>query len=967
MKLGQKFSLHILFLFGITICCSCQSIKKTSKYDFEVVDNGPFKVKTYTLKNGLKLYLVPREDEPTIQTRIIVKAGANQDPEDARGLAHYLEHLLFNGTDKIGSFDFEKEKPLLGEIENLFELYGKTNDEAKKKNIYKKIDSLSYEASKYSRQNEYTDLMTEMGITFLNAFTNSHVTGYMNGIPSNQLEKWISLEAERFRNPVFRGFHTELETVYEEMNARSDNGYLQAISKLQEITFSSDYYKAPIGKVESLKNPSLLKTKEFYDTYYVPNNMAIIMSGDFDPDEATRLIEEKFSWMRPKELPKKKKLPSPILKSNIEATIITPEKESLAMYFVHKAANTEEAILAEFVEMLVLNGNLGIVDIGETNAKSNWFNTSYQPYYEDFSVHFFEGEPKEGISVEQLRNTVLKDLDRLKTGNFPDWMLEAVANDLNKRFISITDSNSGIVSLLQEAYSYGIPLRDFFSKQDKFQEITKSDVMEFAKKYYNNYSIVYKRQGENDFKKVAKPSITGLSTINNDKNSTFGKKIKSINVETIQPKLVDFKKEIAKISLKNGVNVNFVENEDNDLFNLRIVFDKVIDDKTSGITNKYIKLAGTDTYTSSDLKEVLYKIGTEYNIVTNEYNTTLYIDGLSKNLEKSLQLLKHLMLNLKEDNILFESLKNEELAKIENQKNNKYQLFEKTLNYVNNDSTTYFQSFLTKRDLEKLTTKKIINQVSELFNCSYEIYFYGSKSKKEITSIFNEVLEEKSSQVSSGIVHSRIRKTYNSNNVFLVDSNSKQIDITFTTNLKPFNKKHNPLYVLFNDYLDTFINESIRETKGMAYSATSTIQYPNYTDESYCHYTKVSTQTDKYLEALKINHDLINNMPMDKSVFLKVKSRWEGVWNSQRIVKNAVLYHYEKSINRGINYDYRKHYFEELATITLEDFESFYNEQIKNSLYNLIIIGDLNEIDRMELSKYGKVTELGIEDIFGGK
>ena len=965
MRLNIINSLILILFSAITFQGCSQNTKKDSKYNYQSIDNGPFPVKTYKLKNGLQVFLVPREDEPLIQTRIIVKAGSNQEPDDARGLAHYLEHLLFNGTDKIGAINFKKEKPLLKEIENLFEEHRKATSKTDKLKIYKEIDSLSFEASKYSRKNEYSDLMVEMGITFLNGYTNSHTTGYMNGIPSNQLEKWLILESERFRNPVFRGFHTELETVYEEMNARSENGYSQAIEKLRKITFSNDHYKSPIGTGEGLKNPSLKRTKEFYETYYVPNNMAIILTGDFNVNEAIRLIEKHFSWMQPKELPKKKKLSSPILKSNIKDSIVTPENPSLTMYFVHEAANTEEAVMAEFVEMLFLNGYLGIVDIGQTNAKSNWFNTSYQNYYDGFSVHWFEGEPKD-ISLKELESIVLNDIKLLKTGNFPDWMLEAVANDLNKRFLSRVTSNSGIVSLLQEAYSSDIALKDVFEKQEKFHKITKKNVIEFTRKYYNNYAIVYKKQGPNNFKKVSKPSITALSTKNNSENSTFGSKIKAIDLNPILPKLVDFEKDINTFSINNGIKVNYVENKENDLFNLRLVFHNPTEElKELKIVTEYIKLAGTNKYNANELKEELYKIGTEYNLVTNDYNTQLYINGLSKNFDQSIKLLKHILLNLKVDNDVFKSVIESEISKIENQKSNKYQLFNKTLDYVSYGSENYQKDMLTKKDLENLDVNEIVQKVPKLFDYGYYIYFYGSNNKEELASIFNEIDSTKPSNSNLVKRTHKERKNYFKSNVFLVDTESKQFDIAFVTKFQEFDRKKHFMYVLFNNYLSTLVNERIRETKGLAYTANSTMVYPNYPDESYFQYTKLGTQTDKFKEALKINYDLLKNMPIEESVFSQVKLRRQALLNSQRIVKNASLYHYEKSINKGMDYDDRKHYFEVLANLTLDDFEKFYKKHIKNNIYNLIIIGDTSQIEKGELSTYGNIVEVSKETLFG--
>ncbi len=963
MKRSHKQSFFLLFLFLILFSCNSQN-SNNSHYSYKSIDNGPFKVKTYALKNGLEIFLVPKKDKPRIETRIIVRAGSNQDPAHARGLAHYLEHLLFNGTDKIGAFNFEKERPLLTKIENLFEKHRKTDNLDKKKEIYAKIDSLSFEASKYSRQSEYSDLMTEMGIGFLNAFTRTDITGYMNSIPSNQLEKWLTLEAERFRNPVFRGFHTELETVYEEMNARTQNGYVLALNKLKENTFNNKHYQAILGTAESLKNPSLLETKKFYDTYYVPNNMAIILSGDFDIENAIQLIETHFGKMAYKALPSEKKSATPLLTSNKKATIFTPEKESISMYYVLEPSNSANAHIAEFVEMLFLNGNVGIVDIGDVNAKTNWFNTSYQHYYKNFSTHFLEGEPIDGISLKELEDIVLKDIDRLKTGEFPEWMLKATANDLNKRFLSMADSNSGIVSIITEAFARGIAIEDVFAKQQKFHNITKQDIMQFTNTYYNHYSIVYKRQGENDFQKLEKPKITAISSENNTKNSAFGKKIKSIGVSPIEPKLVDFNSDLKQITLKNGTIVNVVKNENNDLFNFRLVFDNHTSNELK-MSNKYIKRVGTSNYSSEELKTELYKIGADFNLVSNKDNTTLFINGISKNLERTLDLVLESLVNLKEDKRTLNSLIKSELDKIENQKNNRSQLMTRALNLVNYGPEYASKISLTKNDLDKLEAKEILQQVSRLFNRKQEIYFYGSKNSEALFEIFNKKFNNDIVFVNNESVVTKIKNQNNTNNVYLVDYNGKQVDISFTGQLDTFNKNKHGMYILFENYFDQVINEQIRETKGLAYNAYNTIEYPKYNYSNYYHYTSVGTQTDKFEETLSINKNLIENLPIEESTFKTVKKRLETLWGSGRITKNSILYHYERAKNRGLDYDYRAHYIKGISDVTLEDFQKFYEESIKKHNYNLILIGDLNEIDRSKLSKYGKNIELSKETLFG--
>ncbi|MCD8134955.1 MAG: insulinase family protein, partial [Parabacteroides gordonii] len=210
-RIVQLFSLAVVIL----LAAAC---KETSPFKYETVPNDPMKARIYTLDNGLKVYLTVNKETPRIQTYIAVRVGGKNDPAETTGLAHYFEHLMFKGTQKFGTQNYEMEKPMLDQIEQLFEVYRKTTDEGERKAIYHQIDSISYEASKYAIPNEYDKLMSAIGANGTNAYTGFDMTVYTEDIPSNQIDNWAKIQADRFENNVIRGFHTELETVYEEKN-----------------------------------------------------------------------------------------------------------------------------------------------------------------------------------------------------------------------------------------------------------------------------------------------------------------------------------------------------------------------------------------------------------------------------------------------------------------------------------------------------------------------------------------------------------------------------------------------------------------------------------------------------------------------------------------------------------------------------------------------------------------------------
>src|SRR5690606_35003091 len=180
-------------------------------YTYETAPNDPLNARIYTLDNGLKVYLTDYEDAPRVQTYIAVRAGAKNDPADATGLAHYLEHMVFKGTSELGTQNWEKEKVELDKIEALYEKHRNTTDPAQRKQIYHQIDSITGVAASYAVANEYDKILGAIGAKGTNAYTSVEQTVYTNDVPSNQLDRWAALEAHRFGELVPRLFHTELE------------------------------------------------------------------------------------------------------------------------------------------------------------------------------------------------------------------------------------------------------------------------------------------------------------------------------------------------------------------------------------------------------------------------------------------------------------------------------------------------------------------------------------------------------------------------------------------------------------------------------------------------------------------------------------------------------------------------------------------------------------------------------------
>src|SRR5690554_6135680 len=264
---------------------------------FVLFSKNPLNVKEYTLSNGLTVWLNEDISQPKVIGSIIVKAGAKDSPNT--GVAHYFEHIMFKGTDKIGTTNYKDEKVWLDSISEKYDELARLSDPEKRLEVQKEINELSIKAAKYVIPNEFNKLISQYGGTGLNAGTSWDYTMYFNTFTPQYMKQWCEINSERLINPVFRMFQSELETVYEEKNMYADMLGSQAAEKILQEFFKPHPYQYPIiGSTENLKNPRLSEMEEFFNTYYVAGNMGLVLSGHFDADEVLPILEDTFGKVK---------------------------------------------------------------------------------------------------------------------------------------------------------------------------------------------------------------------------------------------------------------------------------------------------------------------------------------------------------------------------------------------------------------------------------------------------------------------------------------------------------------------------------------------------------------------------------------------------------------------------------------------------------------------------------------------
>lgn len=525
----KRFALIFAGLLAIAIQAMAQ------KYDYQIVDGDAMKTRIYTLPNGLKVYLSVNKERPRIQTYIAVRTGSKNDPAETTGLAHYLEHLMFKGTKLFGTNNPSAEAPLLDEITSRYEEYRLITDPELRRQKYHEIDSVSQLAAQYFIPNEYDKLMSAIGAQGTNAFTSNDVTCYTEDIPSNEVENWAKIQGDRFQNMVIRGFHTELEAVYEEYNigiAQDNRKIWKAMSKM---LFPTHPYgtQTTIGTQEHLKNPSIVNIKRYFDKWYRPNNVAICMAGDLNPDETIAIIDKYFGQWKPGADVRQPEFPpmAPITQPR-DTTVMGLEAEMLWLGWRFDRGNTLQCDTLDVVGDMLSNGTAGLIDLDINQQMKMLSAFGGSEKLRDYSCFLLGGTPKEGQTLEEVRSLLLAEIEKLKNGDFSDDLLPSIINNAKLNYFTRLESNQARADLFVDTYINDIPWKQQVGYLDRISGMTKQQIVDFARRHFtNNYVTVFKRQGEDTtLKKIDKPQITAIPT-NRDMVSQFVKDIQNSQVK----------------------------------------------------------------------------------------------------------------------------------------------------------------------------------------------------------------------------------------------------------------------------------------------------------------------------------------------------------------------------------------------------------------------------------------------------
>ncbi|MBL7818791.1 MAG: insulinase family protein [Saprospiraceae bacterium] len=944
------------------------------KYDFETVAGDPIGVKSYTLQNGMKLFMSINKNEPRIYTNITVRAGSKQDPAETTGLAHYLEHMMFKGTNQIGALDWDNERLLLKKIADLYEQHKAETDPSVRKALYAQIDSVSNLAAKLVAANEYDKLVASLGAKATNANTWHEHTIYVNDIPSNELERWLELEAERFKMVVLRLFHTELEAVYEEFNISQDNDGRKVQQAMLSSLFPAHPYgtQTTIGKGEHLKSPSHYNILKYFETYYVPNNMAIVLSGDLDPDKTVALVEKTFGSYQRKEVPPFKFDEQPILRGVQKREVIGQQAAYVQLGW-RLNAGLGDVDLANMVGSMLYNRQAGLIDLDLVQQQKVLEASAGMMNLADYSALMLYGRPREGQTLEDVERLLVEQINRLKKGDFPDWLMSAVVKDYKYSMTKSFENNTARVNALSDAFIKGISWDKYIGRLDRMKALTKQQIVEFVNKNFgDNYVVVYKKAGADpSVLKVEKPKITPVSLNRKDK-SPFASEFFKQESPRLSPEFVDFQKAISTSNLKSGIKLDYIKNETNETFSLYYIVEMGKNaDKTLALAISYLPFLGTDKYSAAQLQQEFYKLGLSFDVFSNDDRSYVTLSGLEESFTEGVKLFEHILKNVKGDEKALKNMVADILAKRENDKKDKRIILRNAMaSYAKYGKMSPFTDALTTEELNLLTANTLVEKIKGLSNYEHRIFYYGTKSQAEVGKILNDehAVPRKLKPIYSSKEYPEL--SMDKNKVLFVHFPMVQAEILMVSKGTPqYSVDEQIMSTFYNNYfgsgLSSIVFQEIREARALAYSANAFYSTPAKRERGHYFNAYVGTQADKLKDAITAMHDIIEDMPISETQIEQARQSVLKTIESERITKSNIYWTYRNNLDRGIENDLRKAIYEVIQTSTADDLKEFQQKHVKGRNYTILVLGDRSKLDFGYLQSLGEVKELSLEEVFG--
>lgn len=956
-------------------CCSYQSqaedlnALKVKEYRLE-------KVKEYRLENGLTVWLNEDHSQPKVFGAVVVKAGAKDCPDT--GIAHYFEHMMFKGTDRIGTLDYESEKVLLDSIAMKYDELAMTEDTAARARLQKEINELSIRSSEYVIPNEFNRLINRFGGSGLNAATSYDATIYFNTFSPQYMVQWAEINSERLINPVFRLFQSELETVYEEKNMYGDFIGGQVMDTLMARYFGPHPYAYPIiGSTKNLKNPRLTEMHKFFEDYYVASNMALILSGDFDAQQVMPILEKAFSRIRSGNAPKQEKVMLPPFngRETMKVKFPIPFIKAMGLGFRGVSANHEDQVALNIAVNLLNNANgtgyldklmvehklMGALAINESMNEAGILAVAIMP---KLLIQSYS-------SAEKM---VWDEINRVKNGDFSDEMFNSLKLEQKRQYASSLENIDSRATIMMNLFSQGKSWNDYLNEVARIESITKEDVVRVAQKYFsNNYLCVTKSTGKYPKDNLPKPAFSPVVPRNADASSSYAKQLEKIPEQQVAPRIIDFEKDVKTSKLTPLVTLYTTPNPLNDIFTLNISYGigALEQPELMQLTN-YLQLLGTESLSFEQFRSRLQSIGSTLAFDVTPDAFVMKVTGFDNHIDETMELVGDFIRHAKADDKklrqIVDDAKVSEKAFFKSGDNVASALLEQ-VKY--GDQSRYLRK-LSLSQIKKLKGKDMLAIYDKVRSVQCDLHYCGTLPVEKVIGTIRQHLPLERTTVASNSPYYRELKQYDRPTVFFIDMPDMAQSIVYgyvkgdPVDDKASRHASQLFSVYFGGDMSSLMFQEIREFRSFAYRTSGRYQLPNHAHKGTAgsFTAMLSTQSDKTLDALGVLDSLIREMPLKPERMEAVKQTLVNRINNDYPPFRNLSEKVASARMEGFDRDPAEEFLRDIATMDMQDISRFYQEQISGRPVVYVITGNRKHIDMKKLAEYGTIIKVKKKGIY---
>lgn len=933
-------------------------------------------VKEYTLGNELTIWLNEDHSQPKIFGAVVVKAGARDCPNT--GIAHYFEHMMFKGTDKIGTTDYKAEKVLLDNIADKYDVLAETEDPEQRAQLQMVINDLSVRAAEYVIPNEFDRLISRYGGTKLNAGTSYDYTLYFNTFSPQYIAQWAEINSERLMNPVFRLFQSELETVYEEKNMYGDAMASMAIEKITERYFYPHPYAYPIiGSAENLKNPRLSEMRRFFEKYYVASNMGLILSGDFHSEEVMPILESTFGRLRAGNPPRREVVALPPFqgKEKVKVRIPMTFVKILAMGFRGVPANHPDQVALNVAVSLLNNSNgTGFLDKLTVEHKVMGAMAINQSMNEAGILGLLVFPKFLFQSYGAAEKLVWRQIKRVQQGDFSEETFRSLKLEQKREYASKLEDIHSRAEVMMRIFSQGKSWQDYLDEVERIDALTRADVIAVAKKYFTeNYLYVTKETGRYPKLALPKPNYAPIIPKNADASSDYVKQLERIPARETTPHFLDFEQDVYREQLTSLVTLYVTPNSVNDIFSLTLCHGVgKLERKELAKLAAYLPFVATESMTFEAFRSKLQELGSTLLFDVTDTDFRIMLNGFDSHLTATLTLLGDFMRHAKPDEKKLRQLVDEEKVVEKSLFHSSENVADMLLEKVMYGDASRYLTKLSLGEVKKLKGQQLIQCFQEIRRVACDVHYCGTLPEKEVAEAIRLCLPIEEVQVPSNWFYNRSLQQHERPTIYLMEMKEVTQSVIYAyMYLEPLSGQRDyHLARLFNSYfggdMSSLMFQEIREFRSYAYEVSARLKHPplNHVECPASFVMRLATQADKTADAMEVLESLVRDMPQRSERVESVKRTIRNWVNNEYPSSRSLSMKIAKFLHEGYQSDPNKDYVEVIEPMRMEEIMDFYEHHVQGGQLVYAIVGNSKQMDLSRLARFGEIIKVKKKDIY---